>query len=116
MLICDVDLQPVWWVLQIDERLGDQIEPVIGLFNCRMLREHNDLARSGFREIDVQVITRPDMEGRLLPMIKNMAGYARDSGKMGEEEIDGVLSTLDRALAEKTYLALAPQFVVTGSR
>lgn len=74
------------------------------------------LARSGFREIDVQVITRPDMEGRLLPMIKNMAGYARDSGKMEEEEIDGVLSTLDRALAEKTYLALAPQFVVTGSR
>ena len=29
MLVCDVDLQPVRWVLQIDERLGDQIEPVI---------------------------------------------------------------------------------------
>ena len=44
ILVCDVDLQPVWWVLQIGERLGDQIEPVIRLFNCRMLREHNDLA------------------------------------------------------------------------
>ncbi len=44
MLVCDVDLQPVWWVLQIDEPPGDQIEPVIRLFNCRVLREHNDLA------------------------------------------------------------------------
>lgn len=74
------------------------------------------LARSDFRDIDVQVMTRPDMEGRLLPLIKNMAGYARDSGEMANEEIDGVLSTLDQALTDKTYLVLAPQFVVTGSR
>lgn len=72
------------------------------------------LARSGFRDIDVQVITRPDTEGRLLPMIKNMAGYARDSGEMTEAEIDLVLSTLDQALSNDTYLVLAPQFVVTG--
>ncbi len=74
------------------------------------------LARSGFRDIDVQVITRPDMEGRLMPMIKDMAGYARDGGKMTNEKIDGVLSTLDQALAKETYLVLAPQFVVTGLR
>ena len=74
------------------------------------------LARSGFRDIEVQVITQPDMEGRLLPMIKNMAGYARDGGDMANEEIDGILSTLDQALTEKTYLVLAPQFVVTGLR
>ena len=74
------------------------------------------MARSGFHDIEIQVITRPDMDGRLLPMIKNMAGYARDGGAMGEEEIEGVLSTLDTALADGTYLVLAPQFVVTGSR
>ena len=74
------------------------------------------LARSGFRDIDIQVVARPDMDGRLLPMIKNMVGYARDGGAMGDEEIEGVLSALDRAIADKTYLVLAPQFVVTGSR
>ncbi len=74
------------------------------------------LARSGFREIEIQVITQPDMEGRLLPMIKNMAGYAQASEDILDEEIDVILSTLDQALAEKTYLVLAPQFVVTGLR
>ena len=74
------------------------------------------LTRSGFRDIEVQVVTRPDMDGRLLPMIKDMAGYARENGKIATEEIKSVLSTLDQALAEETYLVLAPQFVVTGSR
>lgn len=74
------------------------------------------LSRLGFRDISLQVITRPDMEGRLLPMIKDMAGYARDSGVMGGEEIDAILAALERALESGTYLALAPQFVVTASR
>ena len=39
------------------------------------------MVRAGFSEIDVQVITRPDTDGKLLPMIKNMAEYARGSGK-----------------------------------
>lgn len=73
------------------------------------------LARAGFDDIDVQVITRPDTSGRLLPMITNMAGYARDAGQMAKADIDSVLAMLDQALGDKTYLALAPQFVVTGS-
>jgi ubiquinone/menaquinone biosynthesis C-methylase UbiE len=73
------------------------------------------LARSGFQDIDVQVITRPDTVGRLLPMIKNMAGYARHGGEMAEAEIDAILFSLDQALTDKTYLVLAPQFIVTGS-
>lgn len=73
------------------------------------------LARLDFHDIDVQVITRPDTTGRLLPMISNMVGYALDSGDMAEAEIDLILSTLDQALTNNTYLVLAPQFIVTGS-
>ena len=73
------------------------------------------LARSGFHDIGVQVITRPDTVGRMLPMIRNMAGYAQDGGMMDESEIDLIFSTLDQALTDQTYLVLAPQFVVTGS-
>lgn len=73
------------------------------------------LARSGFHDIEVQVVTRPDTQGRLLPMVKNMAGYALDSGEIAETEIDLILSTLEQALTDNTYLVLAPQFVVTAS-
>lgn len=74
------------------------------------------LATAGFDDIDLQVITRPDMEGRLLPMVRTIAQYARDSGDISGEKIDEILSTLEEALAEKNYLVLAPQFVVTGRR
>jgi len=73
-------------------------------------------AAVGFRDIEVQVSAKPDTVGRLLPMIKNMAGYARNGGEMAEAEIDAILATLDRALAKGTYLVVAPQFIVTGSR
>jgi len=71
------------------------------------------LATAGFVDIDLQVITRPDMERRLLPMVRTIAQYARDSGDISGDKIDEILSTLEEALAEHNYLALAPQFVVT---
>ncbi len=71
---------------------------------------------AGFSEIDVQVITRPDTDGRLLPMIKDMAGYARGSGKISDSDIDEILSTIEQAISNGSYLALAPQFVVTATR
>jgi ubiquinone/menaquinone biosynthesis C-methylase UbiE len=72
------------------------------------------LARTGFHDIDVQVITRPDITGRLLPMIKNMAKYAMGSEDFKSTDADESLAALERALEEKTYLVLAPQFVVTA--
>ena len=49
-------------------------------------------------------------------MIKDMAGYARDSGAMDVEEIGAILTALDEASRSGTYLVLAPQVVVTASR
>lgn len=74
------------------------------------------LQRAGFASVDVRVITRPDTDGRLLPMLKNMAGYARASGSLSEAAIDKVLSTVERAVSERSYLVLAPQFIVTATR
>jgi hypothetical protein len=70
----------------------------------------------GFTDIDVQVISRADTDGRLLPMIRNMAGYARGSGKITDEEAEKALSTIERAIPNGSYLALAPQFIVTAIR
>ena len=73
------------------------------------------MIRAGFSDIDVQVITRPDTDGRLLPMIKNMAEYARGSGRTNDDDVEKILSIVERAVSDGSYLALAPQFVVTAT-
>jgi hypothetical protein len=53
------------------------------------------MVRAGFSDIDVRVITRPDTDGRLMPMIKNMAAYADGSGKINDADVEKILSTAD---------------------
>lgn len=74
------------------------------------------LAQAGFLDIDIQVFTRPDREGRLLPMVRNITEYGRQGGQIDSGAIDALLADLDQALIDKTYLVLAPKFVVTGRR
>jgi ubiquinone/menaquinone biosynthesis C-methylase UbiE len=74
------------------------------------------MGRAGFSDTCVQVITRPDTDGRPLPMIKNMAEYARSSGKINHADVEIILSTIEQAISQESYLALAPQFVVTAVR
>jgi ubiquinone/menaquinone biosynthesis C-methylase UbiE len=71
--------------------------------------------RAGFVQVVVQVLTRPDTDGRLMDMIRTVADYAREGG-MDPSRIDAMFGNLDRALADGTYLAVAPQFLVTATR
>lgn len=75
---------------------------------------HGMARRAGFSQVSIQVLTRPDTEGRLMDMIRTVADYARDGG-MDPAHIEAMLATLDRALADGTYLAVAPQFLVTAT-
>lgn len=72
------------------------------------------LRHAGFSAIDIQLVTRPDSEGRLLPMIKTIADYARGGGGITDAEIDRMLFSIEQARADGSYLFLAPQFVVTA--
>jgi SAM-dependent methyltransferase len=69
-----------------------------------------------FSKVELQVVTKPDVDGRLLGMIKTVADYARESGALGPARIESMLETVERGLAEGTYLAIAPQFLVTATR
>src|SRR5262245_12283925 len=71
--------------------------------------------RAGFTTVTVEVMTKPDTEGRLLGMIETVAGYARESGVLEPARIDALLGTVRGALEQKTYLAIAPQFLVTAT-
>jgi SAM-dependent methyltransferase len=71
--------------------------------------------RAGFAHVAIQVLTKPDTEGRLLGMIETVAGYARESGAVDPPRVDAMLATLRRSLSEGSYLAVAPQFLVTAT-
>jgi ubiquinone/menaquinone biosynthesis C-methylase UbiE len=70
--------------------------------------------RAGFAEVEIRVLTKPDSDGRLLGMIKTVIGYARQGGSLDPARIDRVMQTVERGLADGTYLAVAPQFLVTA--
>ncbi len=72
--------------------------------------------RAGFKNVAVQVLTSPDIEGRLDGMIQTVAGYARESGAMELFRIEAILETVKRAKTEGSYLAISPQFIVTAIR
>ena len=74
------------------------------------------MAQVGFSNVELEVITRPDLDGRLLPMIRNMAGYAREGGQIDVREVDDIVQSLETALADHAYLVLAPQFVVAAGK
>jgi len=69
-----------------------------------------------FSDVNVQVIVRPDIDGRLLPMIRNMAEYAQANAKINKADVARMVLTIEQAISQGSYLALAPQFVVTAVR
>jgi SAM-dependent methyltransferase len=72
--------------------------------------------KAGFSSVEVQVLTSPDMDGRLGGMIQTVAGYARESGAMDPSRVDRVVEIIEQARLEGRYLAISPQFIVTATR
>jgi ubiquinone/menaquinone biosynthesis C-methylase UbiE len=75
---------------------------------------HAAFAKAGFRSIHVEILANPDVDGRLLGMIRNMANYARDSAMMEHDRIEQVVVQLEEAHSNGDYVVVSPQFVVTG--
>lgn len=70
--------------------------------------------RAGFANLRVQVLANADTLGLLRPVLANMTSYARASRRLSEAEIERLLADVDSAVEAETYLALLPQFLVTG--
>lgn len=82
--------------------------PLIGRSLYGMFR------RAGFADVRVQVLAAADTTGALRGVLQNMAGYALTSGKVGQADVDAFIADVERALNDETYLAVLPQFLVTG--
>lgn len=72
--------------------------------------------RAGFRDIQVRVLANADTSGAMAGVWRNMAGYARTSGRLDEAEIAAFEDGLERAIEAHSYLAVLPQFLITGRR
>ena len=79
-------------------------------------RLHGAFVAAGFEHVAVQVVARADTGGRLMGMVRNMGRYARESGRIAPARVERIVGGLERALAAGRYLAVSPQFVVTGRR
>ncbi len=71
--------------------------------------------QAGFTDVAVEVIAAPDTSGRMLNFIKNMAGYAREGGGHDEAIVSRVVDAASKAVADGTFFALNPQFLVTAT-
>lgn len=69
---------------------------------------------AGFSSIEVQVLSRPDTTGRLLPMVQGLCKRARKLGTMDAKRIEQVEFILDEAVKSGSLLILNPQFMVTA--
>ena len=110
------------WGLLTVEPLGP--EPIRELFEAARpayrtpligRRLYGLFRQAGFRDIKVRVLAGADTHGRMLPILLNMAAYARASGRMEPERIEEILERARAAAAAEEILILLPQFLVTGT-
>ena len=85
-------------------------EPYVG----RKLRAA--FLRTGFSDVEVRVTASVDATGRMRGVIENMLGYGLKFGRMTESRASEVRASVDEGLADGTYLAVLPQWWVTGTR
>jgi ubiquinone/menaquinone biosynthesis C-methylase UbiE len=110
------------WNLTVVEPLEDEWRALVAAASWawrtpEMGRKLYGIARrAGFSQVVIQVLTKPDTEGRLLDMIRTVARYARKSGALDSERIDAMLEKAERGVIDGTYIAVTPQFLVTATR
>ena len=83
--------------------------PLIG----RKLR--GAMMAAGFRDVKLKVLATADTKGFTAPIVFNMLGYARESGRLPEKTRERLVRDLKQSLADGTFLLILPQFLVTGS-
>ena len=84
-------------------------EPYVG----RKLR--GAFVSAGFIDVTVEVQVLQDDVGVFRGIVENMLRNGRTFERISDDRSAGVLACLDGAIADGTYLAVVPQFVVTGT-
>ncbi len=73
------------------------------------------LTRAGFIDIAVKLQPIVDRDGRLLLVLRNMQSYIRTFATLPDAEVAALIRDAELAVAEGTYFACLPQFLVTAT-
>lgn len=109
-----------WGMLVVEpigpERLARMFDAASVAYRTPLIgrKLHGLMREAGFAEVRVAVLSGPDTKGRAAPILLNMAKYARESKRLDEAEIDRFVEDVKRAIEDRTYLLVLPQFLVTG--
>ena len=71
---------------------------------------------AGFLDVEVKVVAAADTVGRFRIVVENMLGYGLRFDRITEDRAAEIRHRLDRAIEDGTYLAVLPQWWVTGSK
>lgn len=110
------------WAGAVLEPLGDRFDRVMAAaaiaFRTRLIarQAYGLFRRAGFHDVAVRVLASADTSGAMAAVWRNMASYARTSGRLDEAEIAAFEDELEQAIEDRRYLAVLPQFLVTGTR
>jgi ubiquinone/menaquinone biosynthesis C-methylase UbiE len=69
---------------------------------------------AGLRDVKVKILASADTQGRMAPIVFNMLGYARESGRLPAAKLAALVADLKQSIADGTFLLILPQFLVTG--
>jgi len=110
------------WGLLVVEPLGaERLDELMSAAKVAFKTPHagrklyGSFRQAGFGDVTVQVSVITDTVGFLLPILKNMATYARVSGRLSEQAIDRCLEDVQLGIQQKRHFALLPQFLVTAT-
>jgi SAM-dependent methyltransferase len=73
------------------------------------------LRAAGFKDVKIQILASADTKGRMAPIVFNMLGYARASGRLSAATLESLTRDLKQSLADDTFVLILPQFLVTGT-
>jgi len=72
--------------------------------------------RAGFVDVEVDVTAAVDTAGRMRGVIENMLGYGLNFGRITEQRANDLRDRVDQAIDDGTFLAVLPQWWVTGTK
>lgn len=73
------------------------------------------LTRAGFADIEVKLQPIVDRDGRLQLVLRNMQTYIGTFGTLPNAEVAQLMRDVEAAVADGTYFACLPQFLVTAT-
>lgn len=109
------------WGMLVVEPLGpEKLSELIGAAGLAFRTPHagrvlySSMRRAGFSDVSVMILAGVDTQGRMLPVLQNMASYAEAGGGLERERLNAIMAEIGQSIADGTFMMTLPQFLVTG--